>query len=112
ALSMENAFNVDVAYVGFGVTLMLGLIIFGGIKRISKVAEIVVPFMAGAYILMAVVIISINISEVPAMFKLIFASAFDLEPAFGGMFGSALAWGIKRGIYSNEAGQGTAPHAA
>lgn len=112
ALSMQNAFNVPVLYTGIAVALLLGLIIFGGVKRIGKVAEFVVPFMAGGYILMAIVIMVLNYSEIPAMFSLIVRSAFDLEPAFAGVFGMAVAWGVKRGIYSNEAGQGTAPHAA
>ncbi|WP_200979055.1 sodium:alanine symporter family protein [Echinicola sp. 20G] len=112
ALSMQNAFNVPVTYTGIGITLVLGLIIIGGVKRISKVAEVVIPFMAAAYILMAVVIISMNITEVPAILTLIVKSAFNMEAAFSGVFGMAIAWGVKRGIYSNEAGQGTAPHAA
>ena len=112
ALSMQNAFDVPVAYTGAGIVILLGLIIFGGVKRIGKVAEIVVPFMAGGYILMAIVIMVLNFSEIPSVFSLIVRSAFDLEPAFGGIFGMAVAWGVKRGIYSNEAGQGTAPHAA
>lgn len=112
AVSVKNAFDIPVEITGAIITILLGLIIFGGVKRIGKVAEIVVPFMAAAYILMAVIIIVINISEVPAIFSLIFKSAFSLEPMFGGVFGMAIAWGIKRGIYSNEAGQGTAPHAA
>ncbi len=112
AVSVKNAFDIPVEITGAIITVLLGLIIFGGVKRIGKVAEIVVPFMAAAYILMAVIIIVINIAEVPAIFALIFKSAFSLEPIFGGVFGMAIAWGIKRGIYSNEAGQGTAPHAA
>lgn len=112
ALSMQNAFNVPVAYTGIGVVVLLAMIIFGGVKRIGKVAEIVVPFMAGAYILMALIIMAINFTQIPSVFSLIIRSAFDLEPAFAGVFGMAVAWGVKRGIYSNEAGQGTAPHAA
>lgn len=112
ALSIENAFQIPVAYTGAAVVILLGLIIFGGVKRIGKVAEIVVPFMAGGYILMSLVIIGYNFAEIPSVFSLIFRSAFDLEPAFAGIFGMAVAWGVKRGIYSNEAGQGTAPHAA
>lgn len=112
ALSMDNAFDVPVFWTGALVTSFMALIILGGVKRISKVAEVVIPFMAAAYILMAVVIILINITEVPAIFALIFKSAFNLEAAFSGVFGMAIAWGVKRGIYSNEAGQGTAPHAA
>ncbi|OKL38682.1 alanine/glycine:cation symporter family protein [Pontibacter flavimaris] len=112
ASGMNNAFQIPMAYTGGAVTLLLALIILGGVKRIGKVAQVVVPFMAGAYILMSVVIIMMNITEVPAVFSLIFRSAFDLEPAFAGIFGMAISWGVKRGIYSNEAGQGTAPHAA
>ncbi|WP_255430986.1 sodium:alanine symporter family protein [Pedobacter sp. N36a] len=112
ALSIHNAFDVPVAYTGIGVAVLLGLIIFGGVKRIGKVAEIVVPFMAGAYILMAIVIMAMHIQEIPSVIMLIVKSAFKLEPAFAGVFGMAIAWGVKRGIYSNEAGQGTAPHAA
>ncbi len=112
ALSANNAFDIPVHYTGIVVTLSLGFIIIGGVKRISKVAEIVVPFMALAYILMAVIIIVMNITAVPSIFALIFKSAFNLEATYSGVFGMAIAWGVKRGIYSNEAGQGTAPHAA
>ena len=112
ALSVENAFNIPVAYTGLGIVLFLALIIFGGVKRIGKVAEVVVPFMAAAYILMAVIIMVLNFDQIPGVISLIFRSAFNLEPATAGVFGMAIAWGVKRGIYSNEAGQGTAPHAA
>lgn len=112
ALSVDNAFGIPVFWTGMIVTGLLALIILGGVKRISKVAEIVIPFMAAAYILMAVVIICMNITQVPAVFALIFKSALNMEAAFSGVFGMAIAWGVKRGIYSNEAGQGTAPHAA
>lgn len=112
ALSSENAFSIPPHYTGIGLVIFLGLIIIGGVKRIAKVAQVVVPFMAGGYVLLALLIIGLNISEVPAGIKLIVRSAFNLEPAFSGLFGMAVAWGVKRGIYSNEAGQGTAPHAA
>lgn len=112
ALSVNNAFDIPVHYTGIAVTVFLGLIIIGGVKRIGKVAEIVVPFIALAYILMAVFIIALNVSEIPSVFTLILKSAFNQEAAFSGVFGMAIAWGVKRGIYSNEAGQGTAPHAA
>lgn len=112
ALSMQQAFDVPVLYTGLGIAALLGVVIFGGVKRIGAVAQVIVPVMAFAYILMAVIIISLNITEVPAMFKLIIKSAFNLEATFSGVFGMAIAWGVKRGIYSNEAGQGTAPHAA
>src|SRR5690606_29456871 len=82
------------------------------VKRRGKLAEVIVTFMAAAYVLMAVIIVALHISEIPAMVGLIFRSAFGLEAAFSGIMGSAISWGVKRGIYSNEAGQGTAPHAA
>lgn len=114
--SMKHAFDIHnimgVNPVGVFIVLALSLIIFGGVKRIGKVAEVVVPFMAIAYILMAVVIILLNITHVPGVIALIVKSAFGMEPAFAGILGMAISWGVKRGIYSNEAGQGTAPHAA
>lgn len=112
ANSINNAFSIPVEYTGIGITILLALIIFGGVKRIGKVAEIVVPFMAAAYVLMAVIIMALHITEIPAVFGLIIRSAFGFEPAFSGILGVAISWGVKRGIYSNEAGQGTAPHAA
>lgn len=111
-VSAFHAFEIPQYLTGLIVVSLLALIIFGGVKRIGKVAEFVVPFMAGAYILMAVIIIALHIKQVPDMFMLIIRSAFATEQAFSGIFGMAVAWGVKRGIYSNEAGQGTAPHAA
>ena len=112
ASSINNAFNIPVEYTGITVTTLLGLVIFGGVKRIGKVAGIVVPFMAAAYVLMAVIIMVLHVTEIPQVFALIVRSAFGFEPAFSGILGMAVSWGVKRGIYSNEAGQGTAPHAA
>jgi len=112
AQGIDQAFGVSHIVVGGVVVFFLAIIIIGGVKRIGKVSEIVVPFMAIAYVLVAVVIIGMNITEVPHMIALIVKSAFGAEPAFGGIVGMAIAMGVKRGIYSNEAGQGTAPHAA
>lgn len=98
--------------IGLFIIALLSLIIFGGVKRLSQVAEIVVPFMAGAYILIALTIIGLNYEAIPDVIGLIFSAAFNQEALFSGVFGMAIAWGVKRGIYSNEAGQGTAPHAA
>jgi AGCS family alanine or glycine:cation symporter len=112
ALSVKSAFAIPVEITGGVICLLLGLIIFGGVKRIGKVAEIVVPFMALGYIAMAVIIILLNLTEIPGVLKLIIGSAFNLESTYSGVFGIAIAWGIKRGIYSNEASPGTAPHAA
>lgn len=91
-----------------GVVMAFGFIIFGGVKRIASVTQIVVPFMGLAYILAAFVVIVMNISELPGVISLIFSDAFT--PMAG--VGAAIGWGVKRGVYSNEAGQGTGPHAA
>ncbi|MEM8594231.1 MAG: alanine/glycine:cation symporter family protein [Pseudomonadota bacterium] len=88
--------------------LVLGFIFFGGMKRIARVAEIVVPFMAFAYIVVALVIIGLHIDQVPELLLSIVRDAFT--PMAG--MGAAIGWGVKRGVYSNEAGQGTGPHAA
>ncbi|CAM5779868.1 alanine/glycine:cation symporter family protein [Brevibacillus borstelensis] len=112
AAGMENAFGIHPAITGIFLVAVLAFIIFGGVKRIANVAQIVVPFMALGYILVALIIVILNISQLPSVLSLIFSSAFGADAAFGGIIGSAIAWGVKRGIYSNEAGQGTAPHAA
>ncbi len=95
-------------YTATGIVLLLGFIIFGGVKRIAHFTQVVVPFMALAYILISLVIIFLNIDQLPGVFMLIINDAFT--PMAG--FGAAIGWGVKRGVYSNEAGQGTGPHAA
>lgn len=93
---------------GTVIVLMLAFIVFGGVKRIAGFAQVVVPFMALAYVIAACVIVGMNIGQVPELFMLIVGDAFS--PMAG--VGAAIGWGVKRGVYSNEAGQGTAPHAA
>jgi AGCS family alanine or glycine:cation symporter len=112
AAGIDNAFGISPAITGAVVVALLALIVFGGTKRLGKVAEIVVPFMAIAYILVAIVVLIVNINQIPHMFSLIIKSAFGVEEAFAGILGYAVQWGVKRGIYSNEAGQGTGPQAA
>lgn len=112
AMAMHTAFGIPVWVSGGVVAALLALIIFGGVRRIGKVAEIMVPFMAVAYILVSVVVIAMNIDKVPGVLSLIFTSAFSTDSAFGAIIGQAVMWGVKRGIYSNEAGQGTGPMAA
>ena len=90
------------------VVSILGFIIFGGVKRIAHVTQVVVPFMALGYIIMALVIIAMHIDQLPGIATLIVTDAFT--PMAG--VGAAIGWGVKRGVYSNEAGQGTGPHAA
>ncbi|MGG3574201.1 alanine/glycine:cation symporter family protein [Bacillus gobiensis] len=112
SVGIENAFGIERAITGVVIVLLLGFIIFGGIKRIANAAQIIVPFMALGYILLSVVIVVVHIAELPSVITLIFRSAFGLDSVFGGLIGMAIAWGVKRGLYSNEAGQGTGPHPA
>ncbi|BCN23374.1 alanine/glycine:cation symporter family protein [Vibrio alfacsensis] len=103
-----GTFSFAKILTGTVVCVILAFIIFGGVKRIANFTQIVVPFMALAYIISAFVIILLNISEVPRIFAMILGDAFT--PMAG--IGAAIGWGVKRGVYSNEAGQGTGPHAA
>ena len=109
AESFANTLNINPAWIGLIVALLIGVVIIGGVKRIANVAQIVAPFMAIIYILLAIVILIVHANEVPAVFHDMIQSAFGWNEVFGGILGSTIAWGVKRGIYSNEAGQGTAP---
>ena len=108
----ENAWGIPpiagASIIAFGVAL----IVFGGIRRIASFTQVVVPVMALGYILIALVVMAVNYQKIPSMFYLIIDSAFFGQAGFGAIVGLAIQWGVKRGIYSNEAGQGTAPHAA
>ena len=95
-----------------GVTILLAFIVVGGVKRIANFASVVVPIMAIIYILGAVIVAFVNIDQLGPVISLIVSSAFGIDATFGAIVGSAVEWGVKRGIYSNEAGQGTGPHAA
>jgi AGCS family alanine or glycine:cation symporter len=110
--AFDTAFAMDVRLTAGIIVFLLSLIIFGGVKRIARVAEIITPFMAIAYLLIALTILALNYQHIPAMFMLILKSALGVHPALGGITGAAISMGVKRGIFSNEAGQGSAPHAA
>ncbi|MGV0852942.1 alanine/glycine:cation symporter family protein [Mycolicibacterium phlei] len=112
ASAMERAWGFSKWWVAVVTVIVLAFVIIGGVKRIAAFASIVVPFMAVVYIVLALIVVLLNVDQVPAMVEMIFASAFGLDSAFGAIIGSAVMWGVKRGIYSNEAGQGTGPHAA
>ena len=105
--SMHNAFGVNPLYVGLCLAAVLGAVIFGGIKSISRVSSIITPFMALGYIIVALVVVFFNLEAVPGVFKTIFQEAFGLGAAGGGIIGTTIMMGVKRGVYSNEAGQGT-----
>ena len=112
AEGLQTAVGIDRNVTAALLAIALGFIIFGGVKRIATFAEVVVPFMALGYIIVACVIIFLNIGQLPGVVKLIFSSAFGLDAGFGAIIGMAIQWGVKRGVYSNEAGQGTGPHAS
>lgn len=112
ASSVHAAFGISPIFTGAIICGVLISIILGGAKRIAKFASIVVPFMAIAYIIIALIILVINSDKIIPSFALIIKSAFGAEQAFAGMLGAAVSWGVKRGIYSNEAGQGTGPASA
>lgn len=111
AEAVHGAFGVPKMVTGILTALLAGIIIFGGIRKIARFAELAVPFMAAAYLLVALVVIVINIGDVPAVLALIVKSAFGFESAVGGIAGAMLN-GIKRGLFSNEAGMGSAPNIA
>ena len=112
ASSINNAFDISNVWTGIALAVLLGLIIFGGIKTIANVTQYVVPFMAIAYILVAVIIMVMNYDKIPGVFSLILSSAFGANATFGGIIGAMITIGVKRGVYSNEAGQGTGAHPA
>mgnify|MGYP003632712799 FL=1 len=113
--AMQGAFGVPKIWVGIVIAVLAGIVIFGGLRSIVRFAELVVPLMAGIYVLIALVIMAIHITEVPGVLMTIVKSAFGLEEAAGGAAGSitaAMLNGIKRGLFSNEAGMGSAPNIA
>ncbi|EPM1428176.1 TPA: alanine/glycine:cation symporter family protein [Proteus mirabilis] len=116
AQAAASAFNFDPLYVGIGLVVMSGFIIFGGLRWIARVAELVVPIMAIAYLLLAFWVVADHFERLPEVFMLIFKSAFGLQEAAAGAIGygisQAMTQGIQRGLFSNEAGMGSAPNAA
>lgn len=116
ATAMDTAFGLDKNYVGVIIALVVAPIIFGGLRQVARVAEIVVPFMALGYLAVALVVVFMNYEQLPAAISMVFKSAFGLEQAAGGALGyavmEAVKNGVKRGLFSNEAGMGSAPNAA
>ncbi len=110
--AFEKAFQMDHTLMGGILTILTLVIIFGGVQRIAKISGIIVPVMAIGYILLALVIVGMNITHLPDVMMLIVRSAFGWEQALGGGIGMTLMQGIKRGLFSNEAGMGSAPNVA
>ncbi|CAM2751197.1 alanine/glycine:cation symporter family protein [Hathewaya histolytica] len=112
SLAFQEAFGVNTKLTGIFLTIITAAVIFGGVKRIAKVSEFIVPIMALAYIFVSLFVVVKNISLVPNIFSLIIKNAFGIKEIAGGTVGAALRMGIKRGLFSNEAGMGSAPNAA
>ncbi|CAM3732413.1 alanine/glycine:cation symporter family protein [Aeromicrobium ponti] len=112
SLAFNEAFGTSRLMIGLILAALTALIIFGGIKRIAYVSQIIVPIMAVIYLIVAIVIVVLNITEVPSLIATIVKGAFGMDQAFGGAMGAAVMMGIKRGLFSNEAGMGSAPNAA
>lgn len=102
----EEAFSVNKILVGAICCIVLGIVVYGSIKRIAHIAEMLAPAMCAIYILAALIIVGLNITKLPGIFLMIIQSAFGVHAVLGGILGSAVSWGVKRGIYSNEAGMG------
>ncbi len=110
--AMNNAWEIPALGTASVLAIGLALIVIGGVKRIAHFAQVVVPLMAAGYILIAFTVVFLNIDMVPTVTKLIINSAFGLDAGYGAIIGMAVGWGVKRGVYSNEAGQGSGPHPA
>lgn len=111
-VAFENSFGTNRTILGLIVAAAFAVVIFGGVKRIARMSEYIVVVMAGIYIGAAVIIMLINITEIPGILALIVKSAFGFEQFAGGTFGGMILQGVKRGLFSNEAGMGSAPNAA
>ena len=106
-------YNAGTPYViGAVLAVLFGICVLGGGRRLTRVTEVLVPLMGILYVVVSLVVVIMNISSLPRVFGMIFRSAFDFKAIFGGFTGSCIMWGIKRGLYSNEAGMGSAPNAA
>ncbi|MBQ9668700.1 MAG: alanine:cation symporter family protein [Prevotella sp.] len=110
--AMHEAFGWSPLWVGMALAAMALVIVFGGIHRIANVSAVLVPLMAIGYFLLALVIIVMNIEQIPHVMKVIVSSAFGLQQSVGGALGATIMNGVKRGLFSNEAGEGSAPNVA
>jgi len=108
----REAWGWDPLWVGLGMAVLFCVIVFGGMHRLGRTVGLVVPFMAGAYILVGLIVVALAWREVPAMFGLIFSSAFAADSAYAGMLGAAISWGVRRAVYSTEIGTGSGAQAS
>ncbi|MFJ8526698.1 alanine/glycine:cation symporter family protein [Bacillus sp. NPDC094106] len=112
AVGFENSSGVSKYITGILLVVLLAAIIFGGVKRIAIVSQTLVPFMAIGYVVVTCIVLIANVTEIPNMFALIFSSAFGINEMFGGIVGAAIAWGVKRAVFSNVAGVGEATYSS
>lgn len=112
SIAFNDSFGISKLTIGLVLAALTAIIIFGGVKRVANASAIIVPLMAGIYLILAFVVMIMNISAIPAVFSLIIKNAFGIDQVVGGGIGAAIMMGIKRGLFSNEAGMGSAPNAA
>ncbi|MDA2164576.1 alanine/glycine:cation symporter family protein [Bacillus cereus] len=112
AVGFENSNGISKYITGILLVILLAAIIFGGVKRIAGVSQMLVPFMAIGYVIVTCIVLIANVTEIPSMFALIFSSAFGVNEMFGGIVGAAIAWGVKRAVFSNVAGVGEATYSS
>ena len=110
--SLKDAFDISTTWSGLALSVMLAVVFVGGIKRIAAVADLLVPLKVLAYIGVTLYVIVLQSEQVPSMLMTIVKSAFGLDQAFGGLLGTAIIMGVRRGVFSNEAGLGSAPNVA
>ncbi|MGL4991208.1 MAG: alanine/glycine:cation symporter family protein [Sarcina sp.] len=110
--SFATAFGTNELTIGIFLAILTAIVVFGGVKRIAKVSEIIVPIFATLYIIVSLFVIILNINMLPSIFKQIFSGAFNANAISGGLLGGVIMQGVKRGLFSNEAGMGSAPNAA
>ena len=112
SLAFTSAFGIESWWMSAILAALTLMVIFGGIQRIAKISSVVVPFMALLYFGITILVICLRYDKIPEVFSLIIENAFGLGPVFGGGIGTAIIFGFKRGLFSNEAGEGSAPNAA
>ncbi|MGN7400722.1 alanine/glycine:cation symporter family protein [Cytobacillus praedii] len=112
SLAFNEAFGTNRLTMGIILAVLTAIIIFGGVKRIANVSQVVVPIMAVIYLFVAIAVVIMNITEIPDLIVMIVKGAFGLDEVLGGTIGAAIMMGVKRGLFSNEAGMGSAPNAA
>ena len=112
AESFQTAFGMDKLVIGIILAIVSAIIFFGGVQRVAKISEVIVPVLAVTYVFVTVLVLILNFTQIPAVIKLIVTNAFDISSFSSGAFGAMFIAGVKRGLFSNEAGMGSAPNAA